>query len=164
MDANRLLRTAIIPAFDELAALGIPDSPQARRFVLAISMQESGLRHRRQVVNGTESGPASSFWQFEQGGGCKGVLNHKLTAQRMNLLCQSYNVEPSTSALWEAIRYNDILGAACARLLIYTLPHKLPETAVEGWEQYIEVWRPGKPREETWEDCWTKADKAVNGD
>ena len=84
-----LLQTAIWPALAELEALGIKSadvqaSQRAARFLLAIALQESGLRYRRQVVaGGAENGPASSFWQFEKGGGCKGVLAHRSTAQPM---------------------------------------------------------------------------------
>ena len=88
MTPDRLLKTAILPALAELAAAGIRDSLEARRHVLAISLQESGLAHRRQVTNsGAEDGPAASWWQFERGGGCRGVLTHPAVAPRMRGKC-----------------------------------------------------------------------------
>ncbi|MGG7604623.1 hypothetical protein [Massilia sp. BKSP1R2A-1] len=157
-----LLRTAIIPAMGELALCGIPDTPNARRFVLAIALQESGLRHRRQIVaGGAENGQASSFWQFEAGGGCRGVLEHYLTASCMRGLCKDFNVVVTPQGLWEAMRYQDVLAAIAARLLIYTLPQKLPTTAEEGWAQYVAAWRPGKPHPSTWANAWATATEAI---
>lgn len=162
MTPLRLLRTAIAPALAELALCGIPDTPDARRFLLAIALQESGLRHRRQVVTGgAENGPATSFWQFEQGGGCKGVLEHYLVAPCMRGLCKDFNVEPTPAGLWEAMRYQDVLAAIAARLLVYTLPPKLPTTADEGWAQYINAWRPGRPHPDTWAAAWKTATETV---
>lgn len=160
MNPTRLLKTAIMPALDELATLGIPSSIAAARFLLAIALQESGLAHRRQVVSGgAENGPAASFWQFEQGGGCKGVLTHASAAPRMKSICEAYNVQPVPAALWEAMRYQDIVAAAAARLLIYTLPKGLPMTAEDGWSQYISAWRPGKPHPDEWPKNWALASK-----
>lgn len=129
--------------------------------MLAIALQESGLNHRRQLVGGTESGPATSFWQFERGGGCRGVMTHPATAKHMERVCADYNIEPSAYSLWQAMQYQDIVAAIAARLLIYTLPHALPTTAEQGWQQYIEAWRPGKPHPQTWADHWETADKVV---
>lgn len=162
MTPIRLLSTAIIPALSDLAERGIPDVLDARRFMLAIALQESGLNHRRQVATGgQENGPAASWWQFEQGGACKGVLSHELTARRMLEVCEAYNVLPTPAGLWEAMRYQDIVAAAAARLLIYTLPSKLPQTAADGWDQYVRAWRPGKPRAETWSKNWVQASAVI---
>jgi hypothetical protein len=162
MTPQRLLKTGIIPALADLEQQGIPDSVDARRFLLAIAMQESGLAHRRQVsTGGGEGGPGASFWQFEQGGGCKGVLTHKSVAARMVRACDDNNVFSTPQGLWEAMRYNDIVAATAARLLIYTLPSGLPKTAEDGWRQYIAAWRPGKPHEDTWGINWGLATVAV---
>ena len=162
MTPLRLLRAAIIPGLAELALCGIPNTPDAQRILLAIAIQESGLRHRRQVIAGAgETGPASSFWQFEAGGGCKGVLEHYLVAPCMRSLCADFNVPATPQGLWEAMRYQDVLAAIAARLLIYTLPDKLPTTAEEGWKQYVAAWRPGRPHPETWAAAWDTATKTV---
>lgn len=162
MTPLRLLASAIIPALAELAKLGVADSPEARRFLLAIALQESRLAHRRQVsTGGEEDGPAASFWQFEKGGGCKGVLTHRVAAPLMRQVCDDYNVASNAPALWEAMRYNDIVAAVAARLLVYTLPSSLPATADQGWKQYLSAWRPGKPHPETWVGYWNLADLTV---
>jgi hypothetical protein len=158
MSPLRLLNLGIAPALAELARCGIPDTLDARRFILAIALQESGLKHRRQLAAGAaEAGPAASFWQFEPGGGCKGVLNHYLVAQTMRNLCIEFNVDPTPQGLWDAMRYHDVIAAIAARLLIYTLPSKLATTAADGWSQYTAAWRPGKPRPETWGSNWDLA-------
>ena len=162
MSPLRLLNLAIVPALAELAKSGIPDTTDARRFVLAIALQESGLAHRRQVLTGgVENGPAASFFQFEPGGGCKGVLTHHLTASTMRGLCVDFNVEPTPQGLWEAMRYHDIIAAIAARLLIYTLPYKLPTTAADGWAQYVAAWRPDRPHPENWANAWALATLTV---
>lgn len=162
MKPNTLLQTAIRPALSELEAFGIKTGVQAERFLLAIALQESGLRYRRQVVaGGAENGPASSFWQFEKGGGCKGVLAHRLTAQPMAAICAAYNVAPDAQSLWEAMRFQDIVAACAARLLVYTLPGSLPTTEDQGWAQYLSAWRPGKPHPEAWAANWKLASETV---
>jgi len=162
MSPIRLLNLAIIPALAELARCGIPDTTDARRFLLAIALQESNLAYRRQVVSGgVENGPAASFFQFEPGGGCKGVLTHFLTASCMRGMCVDFNIEATPQGLWEAMRYNDIIAAIAARLLVYTLPSKLPTTADEGWAQYVSAWRPGKPHPENWPNAWNLATLTV---
>jgi hypothetical protein len=153
-----LLHTAIIPALTRLNM----DSTEARRFMLAIALQESGLKHRRQVsADGSENGPASSFWQFEKNGGCRGVITHRTTAPIMRQVCADFNVEPTALTLWEAMRYQDIVAACAARLLILTLPTPMPKTAPDAWEQYLDAWRPGKPHPATWAGHWATADAAV---
>lgn len=158
MTPFRLMQIAIRPALAELAGLGIPDTPEARRFLLAIALQESGAKHRRQVaLGGQEVGPAVSYWQFEKGGGCRGVLTHPASAKPAAALCALYDVQATPDALWEAMRYQDVLAAAMARLLVYTLPAKLPENSMTGWGQYLSAWRPGKPRPDDWQDNWNIA-------
>jgi hypothetical protein len=158
MTPDRLLHLGIIPAMIELEAFGIKDTVPARRFMLAIALQESGLMHRRQIGRDyLETGPAASFWQFEAGGGCKGVLTHHKSAEIMRRVCDDFNVACTPGGLWEAMRYNDIVAAAAARMLIYTLPHSLPTTASEGWLQYLVSWRPGMPRQTSWSANWDLA-------
>ncbi len=162
MSPLRLLSTAIAPATAELTRYGIPDTTDARRFLLAIALQESALAHRRQIVaGGAENGPASSFYQFEQGGGCKGVLTHHRAAPIMRAVCTDFNVQPTPAGLWEAMRYHDIVATIAARLLIFTLPSKLPTTAEAGWAQYLAAWRPGKPHPAKWADNWNLATLTV---
>ena len=135
MHPQRLLHTTINQALIDLAGAGIKDSPEARRMLLAIALQESGLKHRRQVTStGKEDGPAASFWQFERGGGCRGVLTHPAVAPKMKQACADHNIEATEAGLWEAMRFHDVIAATAARLLLYTLPSSLPTTAEQGWQ------------------------------
>ncbi len=160
MTPAELLTSAIVPA---LTFLNL-DSPQARHEMLAIALQESGLKHRRQVTStGKEDGAAVSWWQFEKGGGCKGVLTHTAVEGRMRAACAAHGVAATPEALWEAMKTNDVLGAVAARLLLYTLPGPLPRASIDGWNQYIAAWRPGKPHKDIWQDNWHTAGRAVHG-
>jgi hypothetical protein len=160
MTPQELLESAIIPALTFLKL----DSLAARHELLTIALQESGIKHRRQVTaSGREDGPAVSFWQFERGGGCKGVLSHPATAQRMRLACMERGVLATPATLWEAMQTDDVLGACAARLLLYTLPGPLPMASVDGWNQYVDAWRPGKPKPDTWAGHWQTAGEVVRG-
>jgi hypothetical protein len=161
MTPNRLLGI-IAAAHAELTAFGIADTVQARVMSLAIALQESRISRRRQVgASGLEDGPAVSFWQFEKGGGVRGVLTHPVAAPIMRKVCDAYNVESTEQGLWDAMRYNDTVAAIAARLLFYVLPNPLPTSAATGWEQYLKAWRPGKPKPDTWPDNWARADLTV---
>lgn len=122
------------------------DSPEAQTLLLAIALQESGLRHRRQV-----GGPARGFWQFEKGGGVRGVLEHKASSDLSNGLCQVFLVKPEFA--YEALEQNDILACIFARLLLWTDPKSLPDVndAHACWHYYLRNWRPGKPHIDVWD-------------
>ena len=79
----------------------------------------------------------------------------------MTKLCDAYNVIADPLHLWEAMQYNDVLATIAARLLVFTLPGKLPATADEGWAQYVAAWRPGKPHPDRWANCWKVATETV---
>lgn len=162
MNIERLLKTAIRPALAELADLGIKPSREAERFLVAIALQESRAKHRKQLgQQGLPTGPANSYLQFERGGGVRGVLRHKATAQRIGKILADYDIGNTEQEVWEAMRYHDILAFCMGRLLIYTLPNALPTTAEEGWRQYLDAWRPGDPHPETWAAFWRQADEAT---
>lgn len=123
------------------------DTPRARVMLLAIGYQESNFEHRRQLVGAPPrpTGPAVSFWQFERGGGVKGVLNHSSSRVYAAAVCKVRGVPAEPHAVWTAMQTDDVLGAAMARLLLYTDPKALPEVgdADGAWYLYLRVWRPG---------------------
>ena len=126
-------------------------SPEAKAMLTAIALQESGLKARRQ----SGDGPARSYWQFEKGG-IRGLLDHKASYPIMQALCASLNYPMELEAIHTAIEHNDILAAGCARALLFTHRDQLPtihdpETA---WRMYLDLWRPGQPRHETWANNW----------
>lgn len=141
-------------------------SPQARVMLYAIGLQESRFEYRRQMLKkGVELlpiGPAKSFWQFERGGGCKGVVEHPASRFWMSRICQERKVEFNATAIWNAMETDDVLAAAAARLLLFTDPKKLPEVGDEvgAWNLYVRTWRPGKPHRDTWAALYAEAVKA----
>ena len=119
-------------------------SQQAELMLLAIGLQESELKYRRQHGNG----PARSLWQAEQGGGMvAGLLGfHNQDVQDLARgLCAVRGVPAQPRAVWEAIEHDDVLAAGLARLLLYTDPARLPGLGDEegAWQLYLRTWRPG---------------------
>jgi hypothetical protein len=119
--------------------------------LLAIGAQESlDWQYRRQMGNG----PARGFWQFEENGGVKGVMEHPLKIVRTEaaMVCDARMVPFTTQAVWEALETDDVLAAAFARLNLYGDPFALPAVGQcnAAWELYLRVWRPGKPHPDKW--------------
>lgn len=128
-------------------------SDPARVMLYAIGQQESRFEHRRQIVNGKPIGPAKGFWQFERGGGCRGVVSHPASRYWMHRVCMERGVQFNATAIWNAIEHDDVLAAAAARLLLFTDPQRLPAVADPrgAWNLYIRTWRPGRPHRQTWD-------------
>lgn len=124
-------------------------NPKATAILLAIGLQESRFTSRRQA-----HGPARGFWQFEAAG-LRGVLDHQDTAgpirNALQRLC--YPGPYESSSLLTVIEHNDVAAACFARCLLWTSPARLPEPteAAPGWQLYTALWRPGRPRRETWD-------------
>lgn len=139
------------------------DTRQARVLMLAIGLQESRFAHRWQVLDGGRKGPARGYWQFEQGGGCKGVLQHAASRYWMRTACEARGVDPTPAALWRAIETDDVLAAVAARLLLFTDRFRLPAItdSAAAWQYYVRNWRPGKPHPQTWPECHQAAIEAL---
>lgn len=150
-----IIGTIIAPAAKLLPSM---DSPKARMMLLAIGFQESRFEHRRQV-----GGPARGFWQFEQGGGVKGVLLHKSSAYDATKICYARGVGSSVKDVYERLENDDILACCFARLLLLTDPKPLPLIGdLDGsWAYYLRNWRPGKPHRDTWDDMYARAEGAL---
>lgn len=154
MTLNEIMRTGILPAYRLLPAN--MKSTRATVMLLAIGLQESRFIARRQLVGSPPKpvGPAKSFWQGEQGGGMvAGVRTHAATRDAAARLYRERNVQPTNSAIWNAIENDDVLAAGLARLLLWSDPKALPalEDAQGAWDLYIRTWRPGQPHRETWD-------------
>lgn len=158
-------KTAIDKAFSILPA--VMDTLQARVQHAAIGFQESKYKSRRQIIlkggKLVAEGPAVSYWQFENGrlAGINGVLTHRATASHAVNVCAYCGVEPERMAVWERMQIDDVLGAAFARLLMYTDAAPVPVTEQQGWAMYLRTWRPGKPHPETWSAAYANAIRAV---
>lgn len=144
-------KAAVDEAF-QLLPIGM-DTRIARVIHAAIGYQESKYKVRIQYGNG----PARSYWQFENGklAAINGVLNHASAAKSAKLVCSARGVEPERMAVWKAMETDDVLGAAFARLLMYTDPFPLPINAEGAWKMYADrLWRPGKPHPDEWPASW----------
>ena len=158
-----VLHGAIFPALADLPPKFY--TPEALQLQLAIGLQESKLKDRWQVLNGGRKGPARGLWQFEQGGGVKGVLKHAATATLAAEACARHGVPATPAAVWAALENNDVLAATFARLLMWTDPKPLPapNDTEGGWAYYERNWRPGKPHPATWPAHWVRCRRFVFG-
>lgn len=140
---------ALLPGMDSIAA---------KAEILAIGLQESSFEHRVQV-----GGPAHGYWQFEQGGGVTGVLRHPVSRSHAVSVCFTRGVAALPRDVYTAIINDDVLACCFARLLLYTLPDKLPaqNQREEGWQQYLSAWRPGMPHRSTWDNFYDRAWRKV---
>ena len=161
-----------IAAISEALALLPPgmDSREARVMLVAIGLQESRFKYRRQLVGSPPKpiGPAAGFWQFEKGsaasrGGVWGVFLHESTNRHVKTLCAARGIPASPSNIWETIQTDDVLAAGIARLLLLTDPKPLPALGDSdaAWALYLRTWRPGKPHPETWPALYADAVRAV---
>ena len=157
MSPGQLLSAAIVPALRLLPPR--MDTPAARTMLLAIAYQESAIKHRRQIV-----GPARGYWQFELGGGVRGVLRHPASKLHMQYVLDFLDYDPASTAdeCHAVIEHNDVLAAAFARLLLWTDAEPLPTDSEGAWALYLRTWRPGKPHPEKWASNFKKASDAIN--
>lgn len=152
MKLEDVLNTAIQPALQALPAS--MNSPGALTMLMAIGLQESRFEHRRQI-----GGPARGFWQFECGGGVKGVMNHDMSRAHAIKLCELRGVKFEAQAIYNALEHDDVLAAGFARLLLWTDRQAMPKVgdAEAAWALYYRTWRPGKPHRSTWDALYAQA-------
>lgn len=131
---------------------------EARLMLHAITRQENPRRLEQQV-----GGPARGGYQFESGGGVKGVMTHAAVSALTKEVCVARSVSFTSLGIYEAIGTDPILAAALARLLLWTDPKPLPKVGQEqaAWDLYQRVWRPGKPHPEKWPANYAAALVAV---
>ncbi|WP_153135190.1 hypothetical protein [Paraburkholderia agricolaris] len=150
MVLSDVIRSAIAPALAILPPQ--MDTPQARVMLLSIGLQESRFIYRQQI-----GGPARGFWQCEQGtektrGGVWGFYLHPASRYWLSVLCAARGVAFDPVAIYGALDRDDVLAAGVARLGLFTDPKALPAVGdvSESWALYQRVWRPGKPKPDTW--------------
>lgn len=150
---KQIRASAIAPALALLPAK--MSGSRAEQMLLSIGLQESRFEYRRQMGNG----PARGFWQFEKGGGVRGVLEFTTTKSLARAVCQARGVAPTADAVHAALEHDDVLAAAFARLLLWTDPKPLPAVGEvqQAWDLYIRTWRPGKPHRQTWDGLYARA-------
>ena len=141
----------------------IMNSPNATAMVLACGLQETKFRDRRQIGGG----PGRGFWQFERGGGVKGIVTHPDTRDYLRAALVALRYEKAigqTLMIYQALEHNDVLAAVMARLNLWWLPSALPKRDdVDGsWSQYIKAWNPGAPHRSTWDNHYALAHSIVD--
>lgn len=143
-----VLKNNIIPAALSLLPPKM-NSPEAKAILTAICLQESALKHRRQV-----GGPALGLWQWElaQVGL---VLRHEVVGPLARNVLAALVYEPGDPPhehIHAAMQHNDILQCAFSRLLLWPDAAPLPKQSdVQGsLATYLRVWRPGRPRPLDW--------------
>lgn len=159
MTPEEFLRTVYRPAAARASSLlpaRVSWSPAAHQMLMTIAGQESAWTHRRQI-----NGPARGFWQFERGGGVRGVMQHHSSAAHAQALCTGLNVPFEANAIYVGLENNDALAVGFARLLLFTDAAALPTLAQMGWDYYNRNWRPGRPHPEMWQTRWDAAAQAL---
>lgn len=152
-----VLAKVVVPA---LALLPVHmDTPEARVMLVAIALQESGLRTRQQV-----GGPAHGLWQNERPVQ-QLLIDNKASAADVCAVCKSRAVAPIASDMYWALLTDDVFAAAIARLILWCDPHPLPALgdADDAWVCYQKNWGPGKPRPVDWPGNYSTALAAVTG-
>ena len=136
------------------------NTPPAVAMLLSIGLQESRFAYRRQI-----GGPARGFYQFERGGGVKGVLSHHATQGLICAVLDRLEYDRSVDTSYVAIEHNDALATVYARLLLWTLPDTLPGPGEyeKAWGQYIDAWRPGRPHRDSFDDFYRQAWEVCGG-
>lgn len=134
-------------------------SVEARILLLAIGLQESEFKHRKQI-----GGPAHSFWQ-EEPNGIRAVMHNEITKPYLQCVCAAMGIEFNLDEIYHEVVHNDELACVVARLILYADPHKLPEVGDQdgAWACYLFNWRPGKPRPADWPNNYKAASEQING-
>ena len=150
-----ILRNDIIPAALSLLPEKM-DTPEARAILIAIALQETALRHRRQV-----GGPALGLlqWELPQVGL---ILRHPVVGPLARNVLATLVYEPGDpphERIHAAMEHNDILQCAFSRLLLWPDAAPLPKRDnVQGFiATYLRVWRPGRQRLDTLPANWAAA-------
>ena len=166
MTPLEFLHQILDPGLELLTGLGGPAvSDAARQFLLCVALQESGpkLEARYQNSPSASAGSARGWWQFEQGGGVRGVMSHPASSALARQLCGACYVQWNEAAIWRALEGHDMLSAGFGRLLLYTDPHPIPTLQHPAWICYADrLWRPGKPHPDVWPGNWSTAHRTIS--
>lgn len=164
MTPRAFLTRIINPTLDmmqELTAVAIPASDQARVELLTIALQESGLRYRQQVPVPYAHG----WWEFENGPQSALGGLFKIMPQKLSAVCAELVVPFDRDTVFGAIVWCDLLACAVARLLLWSEPNPLPAIGdIQGaWNYYVKLWGPGSPRPKEWPALYAQSVIALKG-
>ena len=161
------LRSAVRPALSLLPAE--MSSREAEAMLVAIALQESGLRQRYQlpIRPGEKAGPARGYAQFESGG-VRAILGNPSTRPHAFAVLEALDYPPGNGVapyvVQQTMQHNDVLTAAFTRLLLWPVAGPLPTRDEErrAYDYYLEAFRPGKPGPARWPAAWEIAWTTVN--
>ena len=157
------LVAAVLPALDLLPTN--MTSAEAKAMLLAIALQETAHKARRQEVYSQTKkawvdGPARSHFQFELGG-LAGVLRHPATQPHAARFASALGYADATPPeLLDIMVYDSVLAAGMARLNLFWDAQPLPrraDGAQPAYDYYDRTWRPGKKRPLDWPPNWQLA-------
>jgi hypothetical protein len=155
MTPRLFINAGILPAYSLLPERMA--SRNATAMIIAICLQESRFKFRRQIERYSQghpiAGAAKGYAQFEMSGGILGVLRHEETREPIRVVLKALDYDDDVLTSYTAIEHNDVLCAAYARLLLWSDPAPLPEYGQNetAWLYYLRTWRPGKPIRSTWD-------------
>ena len=141
-------------------------TPEARLMLLAIGIQESGFRCRDQG-DPRVIGPARSFWQFEQRGGCDEFAKApQLEGFRKAAVRLGYATDRHYTWIRSGEPEGDRLACLMARALLFLEPRPLPACGdrADAYQQYLARWRPGKPSARRWATAYATALQVVTAE
>ena len=146
---NTLIRPVVAHLAKEYRIAG---GAPSEAMIVAIGLQESLFRDRDQVVTGKAPGavgPATGYWQFEKGGGVRGVMRHAASRDIAKACTDEAGVAWDEDSIWRLFTRpeGDELACVFARLLLLTdpqaLPAPVPQSEEEAFAYYLRNWRPG---------------------
>lgn len=142
------------------------DWPQPREravLLVAIAIQESKLKYRKQMP----TGPARSFWQIEHPAAldcirrCRPV--EEFWMDKLGFSPADFASSRSSGAV--AMQYSDLGACAVAAGILQLQPGRLPRVSnmhVDvAWFYYLKSWRPGKPRPDSWAKAYSEAMRVI---
>lgn len=165
--AKLILDQVVVPMYTQYQLPKRMETDAANALLLAIGLQESGLQKRDQLEqkDGTNKvlGPALGLWQFERGGGVRGVMTHSASKGWSQVVCMAGYVPWEADAIWRGLLNDDKFAAAMARLLLWTDTRPIPAIGAvdKAWDYYIRCWNPGKPHRDRWTENYEAAVAAV---
>jgi hypothetical protein len=147
MTPEFLLTRIVRPMVDHL---GWPQPREREVLLVAIAIQESELKYRRQHRNG----PARSLWQIEPTTALDCLVRCSVALEvweSMGFKLDANAWSPFGSACI-ALQFSDVGACAIAAGILRITPGRLPEVGDQdgAFAYYLKAWRPGVPRKDDW--------------
>lgn len=147
MTPGLLLKLVVRPV---VAYLDWPQPAEREALLVAIAMQESKLRYRRQVPRG----PAQSWWQIEPPTAVDCLRRCPPVRELWRELGLGLWLGdgPKDQGRIEGLAESELGACAVAAGILRLHPGALPwiDEPEKAWRYYLAAWRPGKPRIEGW--------------